>query len=91
MEIRGETRALIRVWVVLAPAVSRKRVLNKVIEKLLARLFAPNKARAGTDPGIYIELPHKDPRYGDGTVIGRLKKAMYGTRDAHKYGATTCE
>ena len=31
---------------------------------------------------VYIELPHTDPRYGDGTVVGKLKKAMYGTRDA---------
>ena len=31
---------------------------------------------------VYIELPHTDPRYGDGTVVGKLRKAMYGTRDA---------
>ena len=31
---------------------------------------------------VYIELPHTDPRYGDGSVVGKLKKAMYGTRDA---------
>ena len=31
---------------------------------------------------VYIELPHTDPRYGDGTVVGKLKKSMYGTRDA---------
>ena len=31
---------------------------------------------------VYIELPHTDPRYGDGTLVGKLKKAMYGTRDA---------
>jgi hypothetical protein len=30
---------------------------------------------------IYIELPTQDPRYGTG-VVGRLVKAMYGTRDA---------
>jgi hypothetical protein len=30
---------------------------------------------------IYIELPTQDPRYGTG-VVGRLRKAMYGTRDA---------
>ena len=30
---------------------------------------------------IYIELPAQDPRYGTG-VAGRLRKAMYGTRDA---------
>merc|ERR1711946_14364 len=31
---------------------------------------------------VYIELPHTDPRYGDGTVVGKLRKAMYGSRDA---------
>ena len=31
---------------------------------------------------VYIELPHTDPRFGDGSVVGKLKKAMYGTRDA---------
>ena len=28
---------------------------------------------------VYIELPHTDPRSGDKTVVGQLKKAMYGT------------
>ena len=31
---------------------------------------------------VYIELPHTDPKYGDKTVVGQLKKSMYGTRDA---------
>ena len=31
---------------------------------------------------VYIELPHTDPRYGDENVVGKLKKSMYGTRDA---------
>ena len=31
---------------------------------------------------VYIELPHTDPRYGDASVVGKLRKAMYGTRDA---------
>ena len=31
---------------------------------------------------VYIELPHTDPRYGDASVVGMLKKSMYGTRDA---------
>ena len=31
---------------------------------------------------VFFELPHTDPRYGDGTLVGKLKKAMYGTRDA---------
>ena len=31
---------------------------------------------------IYIELPTQDPCYGDGGLVGKLRKAMYGTRDA---------
>ena len=31
---------------------------------------------------VYIELPHVDPKYGDGSVVGKLRKSMYGTRDA---------
>ena len=31
---------------------------------------------------IYIELPSQDPRHGDGGLVGMLRKAMYGTRDA---------
>ena len=34
-----------------------------------------------TKRDIYIELPPEDPMYGKG-FIGRLRKAMYGTRDA---------
>ena len=33
---------------------------------------------------VYIELPRQDRRYGDGSVVGMLRKAMYGTRDAPK-------
>ena len=31
---------------------------------------------------IYIELPTQDERYGDKNLLGKLVKAMYGTRDA---------
>jgi hypothetical protein len=31
---------------------------------------------------VFIELPPEDPRSRTGDLIGRLKKAMYGTRDA---------
>ena len=30
----------------------------------------------------YIELPSEDPLAGDGNFVGRLRKALYGTRDA---------
>ena len=28
---------------------------------------------------VSFELPHTDPWYGNGTLVGKLKKAMYGT------------
>ena len=31
---------------------------------------------------IYIRLPPEDPRASDPEVVGKLEKAMYGTRDA---------
>ena len=31
--------------------------------------------------GVF-ELRHVDPRYGDGTMVEKRKRAMYGTRDA---------
>ena len=31
---------------------------------------------------IYIELPAEDPLAAEGKYVGRLKKALYGTRDA---------
>ena len=31
---------------------------------------------------IFIELPTQDERYGDKNLVGKLVKAMYGTRDA---------
>ena len=31
---------------------------------------------------VYIQLPRQDPRWADGGVVGVLRKAMYGTRDA---------
>ena len=31
---------------------------------------------------VYIELPRQDPRWAEGVVVGVLRKAMYGTRDA---------
>ena len=31
---------------------------------------------------LFIELPEEDPRAGSGDYVGRLLKALYGTRDA---------
>ena len=31
---------------------------------------------------VYIELPDEDPESQKGTLVGKLDKAMYGTRDA---------
>lgn len=35
---------------------------------------------------VHIELPQQDPKSGDSNLVGKLKKAMYGTRDAHRFG-----
>ena len=32
---------------------------------------------------VYIELPAEDPMSEGGHLVGKLDKAMYGTRDAH--------
>ena len=31
---------------------------------------------------MYIALPHTDSRFGDATVVGKLQKSIYRTRDA---------
>ena len=31
---------------------------------------------------LYIKLPAEDPRSGEGDIVGRLVRSMYGTRDA---------
>ena len=31
---------------------------------------------------LFIEIPQADPRSRDGNLVGRLRKALYGTRDA---------
>ena len=31
---------------------------------------------------LYIELPIEDPHHASGNMVGKLHKAMYGTRDA---------
>ena len=38
---------------------------------------------ADVEREVYIKLPKEDPRYGPG-ILGRLLKALYGTRDAPK-------
>ena len=37
---------------------------------------------------IYIEVPHRDPNTGK-HLVGKLLKAMYGTRDAPKIWSKT--
>ena len=37
---------------------------------------------------IYVELPHKDLKHGHVDFVGRLQKAMYGTRVAPQIWAT---
>ena len=51
----------------------RKKLL--VMDVKCAFLYAPAKRK------IYIKLPSRDPRSSSG-VVGVLKRALYGTRDA---------
>lgn len=37
---------------------------------------------------VYGELPHRDPRHGDGQTIGKLKKVMYATNARLRFGPT---
>ena len=47
-----------------------------VIDIKRAHFYAPSQR------DIYVRLPPEDPRSGDPSVCGRLKKSLYGTRDA---------
>ena len=58
-------------------ASSRKKTLTlMVLDISCAFLYADIKRR------IYIELPEEDPESKTGNMVGRLEKALYGTRDA---------
>lgn len=35
---------------------------------------------------MYIGLPHQHPGLGNPNLVGKLKKATYGARDALRYG-----
>ena len=47
-----------------------------VLDVSCAFLYADIKRR------VYIELPTEDPASASGTMVGKLEKALYGTRDA---------
>ena len=40
---------------------------------------------------VYIELPVQDEKSGDGRLVGKLMKAMYGTRDAPQIWTETVQ
>jgi hypothetical protein len=75
-ELFSGTPSLVALRLVLVHAVlGRGRRCLMVLDVKCAFLYCDCKRV------IYIELPVQDPRYDTG-VVGRLLKAMYGTRDA---------
>lgn len=62
-----------------------KILLSVAAEKDLAIIILDVKMRSlygAMRRRVYIELPRQDPKYGSGDLMGKLQKAMYGTRDA---------
>lgn len=76
-ELFSGTPSLMAVKVALAHAAKGGKSRGVMIMDVKAA-FLYGKCRRK----IYIELPSQDPRHGDGGLVGLLKKAMYGTRDA---------
>ena len=63
----------------LADAASRCKgheIRTMVVDIKRAYFYAPSQR------DIYVRLPPEDPRAGDPNICGRLKKSLYGTRDA---------
>ena len=75
-ELFAGTPSLGAVRLALTHAMSRESHRVMVMDVKCAFLYGEMRRN------VYIELPHTDPRFGDGTVVGKLRKAMYGTRDA---------
>ena len=75
-ELFAGTPSLGTVKVALAHAMKRADYKIMVMDVKCAFLYGEIKRN------VYIELPHVDPKYGDGGLVGKLKKSMYGTRDA---------
>ena len=55
---------------------SNEDIRVMVIDISRAYFYAPSQRN------IYVRLPPEDPRSGDPNICGKLKKSLYGTRDA---------
>ena len=75
-ELSAGTPSLGAVRLALTHAMTKKNFKAMVMDVKRAFLYGDAKRK------VYIELPHTDPRYDDSSVVGKLKKSMYGTRDA---------
>ena len=62
--------------------VSLAATRRTIIWNLMALDIACAFLYAEAERQLYIEIPAGDPRARDPNVIGRLRKALYGTRDA---------
>ena len=85
MDVRDDlfagTPPLAALRLLLAEAASRgeaksRKIRYKVIDVKKAFLYGVMERI------LYIELPEQDPKAKDGKWVGRLKRTMYGTRDA---------
>ena len=84
MDVRDDlfagTPPLTALRLLLSQAASRgasgKHVRFKVIDVKKAFLYGE------IERTLFIELPEQDPRSSDGRWVGRLRRTMYGTRDA---------
>ena len=89
MEFR---RPLIEKWFAATPPIEALRVLLVIAAagcsegQTPRKLLHINVSRAHWYPKairvVYVRLPLEDPRGGDASVCGKLKKTMYGTLDA---------
>ena len=75
-ELFAGTPSLGAVRMALTHGVSEKNHKLMVMDVKCAFLYGDMRR------SVYIELPHTDPMYGDKNMVGKLKKSMYGTRDA---------
>ena len=72
------------VRLLLADAARRCRTVGPMKENISLMVIDIKRAYfyAPSQQPIYVRLPPEDPRAKDPTVCGRLRKSLYGTRDA---------
>jgi hypothetical protein len=77
-ELFAGTPSLTAVNVILAKMASRRKEgMELMVLDVKSAFLYGKRARP-----VYIELPGQDPMSLDPSVVGKLEKAMYGTRDA---------